>query len=162
MKTVHKCIAAGKRVIEGKDDKADKVLRWPENPRLEIESLANHMPDAPAVVIAGFDSQILHHDASNVWKSTEGQLDKLPNKPTEGRKLWFDGKVIRLNWDFQPGQSGSTRIDQLVATVLNYAKVMTASDPSNPITPETAARQMGLTSSDITSVLARLNDGKAE
>jgi len=150
-----KSITAGAAKRDKKDGTTVQII-WPANPALKVESLENKYPDYPDFVIATFDAQILQHDASGAWRNCEGDLTKLPKEPTEGKKLWFDGEVIRINWGFKPGESGSARIDQLTETVKKFAHAMSAADKDNPISPAQAVAMMGLSAADQKAVLAKL------
>lgn len=85
------------------------------------ESVEGRIPEIIAEHGAAFlenliDSQLLQHEYSSAaLANSQGTsktsdkvgVERLPTKPTEGRKLWYDtdAECIRVNWDFRPGQS---------------------------------------------------------
>lgn len=101
------------------------------------------------------DSQLLQHDysAAALAEATKSNdkvgVNRLPTEPREGRKLWYDGEMIRVNWDFKPGQSvASTKkaeqFEKLVAATLESYKALGVkiTDESRKIAEDTARKSV--------------------
>ena len=158
--TVSKPIDAGSKKSPIKAN-PDRVLTWPEG-KLKIESFANVEGVTNPFAIKQADEHTLQHDVSTFWRNNGGNLKKLPDAPTAGRKLWFDGEVVRLNHNFEPGEKGSDRISIAVENAIKTAELLTKADKSNPVTAEQQLRNSGLTRKDLESALAKLKEIEKE
>jgi hypothetical protein len=154
-----KAIAGGtKKQTVKKDGSLSKKVVYPSNDDLRVESLENHLPNAPRFVIKAVDDQLKQHDASNAWRNTGGDMSKLPTKATAGKKLWWDGECIRVNWSCEVSErGGSSRIKTLTASVQLFADSLSKADPTRPISMAQAVVMMGLNKADQRSVLDYLN-----
>jgi len=156
MQTTKKNISAGTKEYEKKDGTKVKVT-WPAG-TLEIESAATQEGLTPFMV-ATIDSQLLHHDGSTLYRSTGGDFGKLPKTPTEGKKFWHDGKILRVNWNYIPSErtSSEDKVEALLAQAKKIAKLFTAAGE-----PTTVEEQLLASVADKKTKEAALAAYKAE
>jgi len=130
IKTTSKSIDGGQKHEDPKDLTSKVILSWPAG-RITIESAA--MVTDSAIIIAAVDSQLKQHDASGLWRTTNGFTDVdengfllIPTVKTGGKKFYLeviDGEpVLRVNWDYVPAER--TGADDKTAAVLSKAKVL--------------------------------------
>ena len=117
-------IDAGKKEYVKKD--GTKVhVSWPAA-SIQMESVANHFPQAPEFLVQLADSQLLQHQVSTAYRAVGGDLDKLPVERKDGELLWFDGEVVRINPNhvFGNRNSGESKVAVLLEQCKIVAKAM--------------------------------------
>jgi len=125
MKTVSKQIAGGTKEYTKKD--GTKVTQtWPDG-TLELECASGTVDNAFAA--SAVNSQLLHHDASTLWRSTNGFTETdavhksiVPLVRTTGKKFYLADGVLCVNWEYVPAERSNG--DDKVAAVITMAKVL--------------------------------------